>query len=326
MNVPKFYWGEAVLTSAYLINRLPSRVLSGVSPVQAMTSFFPSVPIMSCLQSHVFGCSAFVHVHSPHRGKLDPRDIKCVFIGYAPDKKGYKCYHPSSRRVYISMDVTFQEIESFYLSSQLQGENSQEAESPELPVLPLVLPLPQEPLMPSSIPTTEDTNEDNGGDDNHGPEPIAVQNNDDRCRIKFQRKVRKVKPVLVQQQVQSSEPEVSTLNPEPSSSCEPNLDDLPIALRKEKRSCAKYPISQFVSTQNLSVQHQSFISAIDSIRVPTSVQEALNYKSCIQAMNEEMHALEKNGTWEIVEKPNDKRTVGCRWIYTVKYRSDGTLE
>ena len=43
-------------------------------------------------------------------------------------------------------------------------------------------------------------------------------------------------------------------------------------------------------------------------------------------MNEKMHALEKkNGTWEIVEKPNDKRIVGCRWIYSVKYRSDDTL-
>ena len=83
MNVPKFYWGEVVLTSAYLINRLPSRVLSGVSPVQVLTRFFPSVPIMSSLQNRVFGCSAFVHVHGPHRGKLDPRAIKCIFIGYA---------------------------------------------------------------------------------------------------------------------------------------------------------------------------------------------------------------------------------------------------
>src|ERR1051325_1789273 len=61
MDVPKFDWGEAVLTSAYLINRLPSRVLSGVSHVQDLTQFFPSVPIMSSLQNRVFGCSAFVH-------------------------------------------------------------------------------------------------------------------------------------------------------------------------------------------------------------------------------------------------------------------------
>nr|KYP54934.1 Retrovirus-related Pol polyprotein from transposon TNT 1-94 [Cajanus cajan] len=122
MSVPKSYWGEAVLTATYLINRLPSRVLDGVSPVQVMTSFYPSIPIMTSLQSRVFGCSVFVHVHSTHRGKLDPRAIKCVFIGYASNKKGYKCYHPQSRRVYVSKDVTFHETESFFSSTHLSSE------------------------------------------------------------------------------------------------------------------------------------------------------------------------------------------------------------
>ena len=43
-------------------------------------------------------------------------------------------------------------------------------------------------------------------------------------------------------------------------------------------------------------------------------------------MNEEMSALEKNGTWEIVERLGDKRPMGCRWIYTLKYKSDDTLD
>ena len=43
-------------------------------------------------------------------------------------------------------------------------------------------------------------------------------------------------------------------------------------------------------------------------------------------MNEEMSALEWNETWEIVERPKDKKAVGCRWLYTVKYMSDGTLD
>ncbi|RDY05308.1 Copia protein, partial [Mucuna pruriens] len=43
-------------------------------------------------------------------------------------------------------------------------------------------------------------------------------------------------------------------------------------------------------------------------------------------MKEEMKALEKNSTWKIVDRPKDKKVVGCRWIYTVKCKSDGTLE
>ncbi|RDX64345.1 hypothetical protein CR513_57108, partial [Mucuna pruriens] len=39
-----------------------------------------------------------------------------------------------------------------------------------------------------------------------------------------------------------------------------------------------------------------------------------------------MKALEKNSTWEIVDRPKDKRVIGCKWIYTVKCKFDGTLE
>jgi len=41
---------------------------------------------------------------------------------------------------------------------------------------------------------------------------------------------------------------------------------------------------------------------------------------------EEMHALEKNGTWEIVKLPNGKNIIGNKWVFTVKYESDGKIE
>ena len=43
-------------------------------------------------------------------------------------------------------------------------------------------------------------------------------------------------------------------------------------------------------------------------------------------MNEEMKSLQKNETWELVEYPLGKKPVGCRWIYTVKYKADGSIE
>ncbi|KAK8574585.1 hypothetical protein V6N12_062275 [Hibiscus sabdariffa] len=43
-------------------------------------------------------------------------------------------------------------------------------------------------------------------------------------------------------------------------------------------------------------------------------------------MKVEMEALEKNNTWELVKLPEGKKTVGCKWIFTVKYNSDGSLE
>ncbi|RVW21039.1 Retrovirus-related Pol polyprotein from transposon RE1 [Vitis vinifera] len=44
------------------------------------------------------------------------------------------------------------------------------------------------------------------------------------------------------------------------------------------------------------------------------------------AMNEEMKSLQNNETWELIECPPEKKSVGCRWIYTVKYKADGSIE
>ena len=40
----------------------------------------------------------------------------------------------------------------------------------------------------------------------------------------------------------------------------------------------------------------------------------------------EMSALKKNKTWEIVERPKGKNIVDCKWIFTLKYKVDGSLE
>ena len=45
-----------------------------------------------------------------------------------------------------------------------------------------------------------------------------------------------------------------------------------------------------------------------------------------KAVMEEMGALEKNGTWDIVEKPRGKKLVSCKWVFTPKYMADGTLD
>ena len=43
-------------------------------------------------------------------------------------------------------------------------------------------------------------------------------------------------------------------------------------------------------------------------------------------MREEMSALEKTKTWEIVERLKGKNIVDCKWIFTLKYKADGSLE
>ena len=43
-------------------------------------------------------------------------------------------------------------------------------------------------------------------------------------------------------------------------------------------------------------------------------------------MHEEIQALEANSTWTLVPLPPDKHCIGCRWVYKVKYKVDGSVD
>jgi len=111
MNVPKYLWGQAVLTAAFLINRMPSRVLDWRSPLEMLKGKNGDI-----LPLRIFGCVCFVQDNRPNVRKLDSRAVKCVFVGYSATQKGYVCWSPVERRLFVSMDVTFRESEPYYSS------------------------------------------------------------------------------------------------------------------------------------------------------------------------------------------------------------------
>ena len=108
---------------------------------------------------------------------------------------------------------------------------------------------------------------------------------------------------------------------------------LPIALRKESRTCPSvyrqsttHPISNFVSYDSLSPSYKCFITSLSSVSIPKTIAEALSHYGWRSAMLEEMSALNTNKTWELVPLPSGKSTVGCRWIFTVKVSPDGKVD
>lgn len=88
----------------------------------------------------------------------------------------------------------------------------------------------------------------------------------------------------------------------------------------------KYPISNYVSYHRLANSHALCVDKLATVCIPENVQEALKDERWKIAMNEEMEALEKNQTWKLVNLPNGKKTVGCRWIYTMKLDSEGKID
>jgi hypothetical protein len=59
---------------------------------------------------------------------------------------------------------------------------------------------------------------------------------------------------------------------------------------------------------------------------PASVNEALKDKRWINAMDVEYQALVRNKTWRLVPLPKGKNIIGCKWIYKVKRKADGSVD
>ena len=80
-KLPKTFYGEAVNTEAYIINLSTSVAIGFKTPYEMWTGHKPSLDHL-----RVFGCLAYVHVK---QGKLEPREKRCLFIGYPSGVKGY---------------------------------------------------------------------------------------------------------------------------------------------------------------------------------------------------------------------------------------------
>ncbi|CAJ2674023.1 unnamed protein product [Trifolium pratense] len=102
-GLPKSFWGEAVNTAAYLINRCPSTGIDLKTPMEVWSG-----KPADYSNFKIFGALAFAHVK---QDKLDARAVKCVFIGYLEGGKGYKLWkmEPGGSKFIISRDVTFDE-------------------------------------------------------------------------------------------------------------------------------------------------------------------------------------------------------------------------
>lgn len=103
-SMPTVFWGEAVVTAVYILNRAPTKALDGKTPYEA---WFGRTPAVAHLRT--FGCVGYVKDTRPHLKKLDDRSAPMVFIGYAIGSKAYRLYDPKTERVHVSRDVIFDE-------------------------------------------------------------------------------------------------------------------------------------------------------------------------------------------------------------------------
>lgn len=273
-SVPKEFWGEAVLTSVYLINKIPISHNSGISP---HAKLFGQTPDYSHLK--VFGSTCFVLRPHVERTKLSSRVAICVFLGYGIGQKGYRCYDPSSNKLYVSRHVSFIEHIPFYSI----------------------------PASPHSMTKSDLIHIDPFPADNSSDSPPLI--------IDTPSSIHSVPPPSAG----------DTLSPATTTVQTPPVMTDPVQPRYPTRTRKSTQLSDFAYSC-YSRAFASFLVSIDTFYEPSSYSEAVRSPVWQRAMSEEMSALDKTGTWDLVYLPTGKKTIGCRWVYKIKTKSDGSIE
>ncbi|XP_026444132.1 LRR receptor-like serine/threonine-protein kinase FLS2 [Papaver somniferum] len=318
--MPLTYWGEALTCAAYLINRVPSSTIVFQTPHQALAEAVVA-PTIPNLPPHVFGCVAYVHMHKNQRDKLAPRALKCIFVGYATTKKGYRCYHPPTKRTFVTLDVVFHEdIMYFSCESELQREYHKEIQT---------------------LNYDEDISE---------IDVSVIVNSDDMVRESVEESSSRDetestildRDIEIQDEVMIEEIPESTLPQEHET---PNQLSATDVLEESRRqlpqhvnrgipkpryepeiySKVKYPMIHYVSHHRLFKANKEFVNQLSTVFFPNNVQEALADPKWRAAIEEEMRSLFQNDTWDYVDCLEGRKIVGCYWIFTIKYKENETF-
>ena len=71
--------------------------------------------------------------------------------------------------------------------------------------------------------------------------------------------------------------------------------------------------------------YYAYMTRVAELREPESYAEAAKDATFRTTMEEEMHALVENDTWDLIDAPKGVTPIRCRWVYNVKYNTDDSV-
>ncbi|GKD49498.1 ribonuclease H-like domain-containing protein [Tanacetum coccineum] len=88
----------------------------------------------------------------------------------------------------------------------------------------------------------------------------------------------------------------------------------------------KYGVERVVNYANLNHDNYCFVSALNKSVEPTCYEEVILDSNWIDARNAEIEAVNENHTWVIVDLLANRKAIGNKWIYKIKYKSSGNID
>jgi histone deacetylase 1/2 len=333
-SVPFRFWGDAFSTACFLLNRFPSRVINMQTPLERLLGEKPDYTFFK-----VFGCACWPHLRPYNKRKLEFRSKKCVFLGYSPLHKGYKCLHVPTNRVYISRDVVFDEMHFPFSNLPHTPHNlDMHRSTPTSDQLNDFAYAPN--LLPNhgtgigrgarleEIPDNDAEADDHvdhhaaSGDldvDRHAdptspapPSPAHGPGHDEH---------QAESPSSPHSSVQAESPGPSS-GPSLGSSAAPPPPARGIVTRlRQGIRRPKTRTDGTVAWLATSMSHADAASA-----EPSDHRRALLIPHWREAMQQEFDALQRNKTWRLVPRQSGLNVIDSKWVFKVKHRADGSVE
>ena len=219
-----------------------------------------------------------------------------VFLGHRSGTKGYLVYDLDSNNCVVSRNVTFHEHNFPFKTAQVAPDTCiTPSQSPDLDFYDF---LPTHILEPapltSAIPNTDSPTQHTETTNHTDPQPYIRKSQRPR------------KPPSYLKDFHCTLASSSAADP--------------------LSSAVRYPLSQHLSYSKFSPSHKNFILNISLSEEPKTYKQAVLSENWRKAMEAEISALIQTGTWEFVDLPAGKQTVGCKWVYKIKHKADESIE
>lgn len=292
------YWHFAFDTAVYLINRMPSKVINNIPPIQCLFSKAPDYKFL-----RIFGCLCFPFLRPYTTHKISFRSAPCVFLGYSPSYPGYRCLDTSTGRLYIVRHVQFDESTFPFSTSFTSSHQPHPPISHPFFLAPTHVSRSPSPAIQPTHPTPTTP-----------PDAVVVS------------------PLPTPL---STAPHTAT-SPHPSPTSPAMSPPTPlhhthglnliVDLRSSPVSIPRRTHPMLL--RNMSTQANALLTTTvytDSVE-PTCFTSANKSPIWRKAMVEELNALIRNGTWSLHPVTPSMNIVGYKWVFRIKHRADGSIE
>lgn len=315
-SVPYEYWNYAFDAALHTINRLPNSIHDRFSPFEILFRTKPNYD-----ELRVFGslCYPWLKPYAPH--KLAPKSSQCVFLGYSKLHKGYICLDIQSRRKFISRHVLFYEQVFPFRKPSDNSISTTSIVSPTSVPLP---PIPQHSNYSGIL----------GAKPSSQPAQVPTS---DVVPFNLSQELAAASPRSAGDIVPTAEPVTPTSASHERQPFDTSSTPGVAEILASNDAQVSSPPQELIQRHQMVTRRQTgslkprlpwspTLNLVQTQAVPTCFTQANKDTKWREAMVNEINALLHTHTWDLVPRSQAQNIVGCKWVFRLKEKADGSID